>query len=158
MSEAQRKDIVRRFWNSVVSHGELDLVDDIIAPDFKLNHPISAEVGGNMPGIGPAGVRKLLEILRTGIPDIEITIEQQIAQGNLVATRWSARGHHTGDIVGGFGTLVADGAAIEADGISISRFARNKIAETWIHSLAESTRPGTIPGPKNWWGRLLGKK
>jgi steroid delta-isomerase-like uncharacterized protein len=66
-------------------------------------------------------------MLRQAFPDLQITVEDQIAEGDKVATRWRGRGTHQGDFLG----IPSTGRPMEIAGITIFRLADGKIVESW---------------------------
>ena len=66
-------------------------------------------------------------VFRGAFPDTRITIEDQVAEGDRVVTRWTARGTHQGDLMG----IPPSGASGEIGGVTINRISGGKIAETW---------------------------
>jgi ketosteroid isomerase-like protein len=71
-----------------VARGDLAVIDELIAPDFVLHNPSDPAVGD-----GPEGYRRWLA--RRGAPGNDrITIEDQLAEGDRVATRFTVRGTH----------------------------------------------------------------
>ena len=81
MSE-QNKKIARQVFEEVQSKGNLALVDQIVADDF---------VGHTPPNDihGPEGARQFGLMLRGAFPNLKVTVEDQIAEGDRVATRWT---------------------------------------------------------------------
>ena len=65
---------------------------------------------------------------RAGFPDVVFKVEDQVAEGDKVVTRWRARGTNTGD----FNGMPATGKAITLPGITIQRLEDGKIAEAWV--------------------------
>jgi predicted ester cyclase len=80
------------------------------------------------------GPRQLHSLLRTAFPDYHRTIEAQIAEGDLVVTRWTARGTHRGPFRSGVlgRTLTPTGRAVDVPGISIHRVAGGRIVQSWV--------------------------
>jgi len=97
----------------VWSSGDLDRLDTFIAPDVVHHDPYDP-YGAD----GLTGMKKLIKMNRNIHPDLQITIEDQIAEGDKVATRWIATMTHSGKVV----TL---------KGITIDRFENDKIVEAW---------------------------
>jgi steroid delta-isomerase-like uncharacterized protein len=64
---------------------------------------------------------------RSAVADLRVTIEHQFAQGDYVTTRFTARGTHTGEMLG----VPATGREVEIRGITISRCDAGKVAEEW---------------------------
>lgn len=119
------KATARRFFDEVFSHGRLDRVDDLFAPDY-VGHPSGPE--GTVRG--PQGVKEYVGRLRDGVPDLTVTIEDQVAHGDRVATRWTAGGTHDGELLG----IEATGRTAGVTGITIQRFgADGRIVEGWTN-------------------------
>jgi len=107
---------VRRFYEEACNTGNLAAIDDLVAPE-DINHPYP---GDPDPGRGPEATKQFVTTLRTSWPDIRIAVEHQIAEGDWVMTRWTARGTYQG----GDPTLPATaiGKPATITGISINRF------------------------------------
>jgi steroid delta-isomerase-like uncharacterized protein len=141
MSTASNKELVARWYEEVYNRGDLAVADEIFAADY-VNHESSAPPGG-WP-CGPAGPKAIVGAYRTAFPDIHFTIEEQLADGDKVVTRWLAHATHTGPLMG----LPPTGRAAAVTGTSIERVADGKIAETWINFdlLGLMTQLGFVPG------------
>src|SRR5512138_3150548 len=96
MSTETNKTITRRFLEEVFSKGKLDLVNELIATNHIDSGPSSLP---NLPK-GPEGVRQLVTFYRNAFPDTSFKVDEQVAEGNLVATRWTAHGTQKGEMVG----------------------------------------------------------
>jgi steroid delta-isomerase-like uncharacterized protein len=112
--------IVLRHWEEVVSKGNLEVIDEIFAPDFVV-HETDQDIRG------PEGVRQFIFMLRAAFPDLYVTIEDVIAQEDKVVQRWTGRGTHQGELMG----IPPTGNQISVAGITISRFDGGKVAEEW---------------------------
>jgi steroid delta-isomerase-like uncharacterized protein len=105
----------------VVGAADATRVDDYFAPGF---------VGHNMPlGLPPGrdGVKRFLEELRSGLDDLNITIDAVLADGDLVAVRSTIRGVHRGALMG----IPATGRRLVIEGIDVVRVTDGLIAEHW---------------------------
>jgi steroid delta-isomerase-like uncharacterized protein len=102
--------------------GRFDALDAIIDPDFVLHDPANPE---EIRGI--EGLKALIETYREGLGDMRVTVEQQLADGDYVATRYTCRGTHSGDLMG----LPATGREVTISSLVISRFRDGRIAEEW---------------------------
>src|ERR671911_11349 len=107
MSEHNKAQI-RRVIEQAYSRGELGVVDEVAANDLIIHAP-SQEIRGR------EGAKQFITMLRTGFPDLHFTVEDQIAEGDMVVTRWTARGTHTGQ----FQSLPATGKEIRLTGTDI---------------------------------------
>ena len=121
MSEANKAQ-VRRVIEEVYNRGDLDAVDDLASRDLVIHAP-SEEIRGR------EGAKRYVAALRTGFPDLHLTIEDQIAEGDMVVTRWSARGTHAGAFQG----IAATGRAIRLAGTDIDRVVGGRVMECWAH-------------------------
>ncbi len=137
MSE-QNKMLVRRTLEEVYSQGHLAVVDELVASDFVIHTP-SEEIRG------PEGTKQFVAALRTAFPDIHFTVEDQIAEGDMVVTRWTARGTHTGEFQG----LPPTGKQVRLAGTDIDRIADGKAVECWanVDELGLMRQLGVLPTP-----------
>lgn len=123
MNPENNQATVRRWYEEVLSEGNLSLIDSLFSPNFTHHEEI---VPGGWPR-GTAGAQALAQTYRTASSDIRYTIEDQFSTGDRVVTRWTASGTHTGDFLGAPGS----GRSYTITGISIERLENGKIAETW---------------------------
>lgn len=109
-------------WN-----GNLDLIDEIISPDFVF-HPTHAQPG--QPDFnGQAGMRKMIEMSRQPFSDINFTVEiGPIAEGDLVVARWRGKGAYAGGMPG---ATAPEGTAVDFSAIDILRVRDGKFTEYW---------------------------
>jgi steroid delta-isomerase-like uncharacterized protein len=119
MTSEQNKAIVRRAFEEPWK-GNLDVIDELIATQYIGHDPASPE-----PLRGPAGVKEFISTYRAAFPDARITVEQQLAEGDLVATRWTGRGTHEGELMG----ITATSKRVTVSGLTISRLEGGKIVE-----------------------------
>ena len=89
MSE-QNKELSRRLIEDVFSGGRLETADEILAPEAIGHDPALPE-----PTRGPEGLKAAATGYRTGFPDLTIKVEEQLAEGDSVCTRWTAVGTNT---------------------------------------------------------------
>ena len=92
-ADANRK-TARRIVLEVFNAGNLDLVDSLFSPDF-VDHALPPEVPPTREGF-----RSMIPLLRRAFPDLEYTIEDQVAEGDKVAQRLTARGTLKGEFMG----------------------------------------------------------
>ena len=119
--------------------GDVDSLDEIVAPDAE-DHDTQNPHRGDR---GPAAMKQTIEMYRAAFPDLKMTIEEQIAEGDLVCSRWVAVGTHDGDLPG----LPATGRQTTVTGIGIDRIENGKIAEAWGNwdTLGMMQQLGAIP-------------
>jgi steroid delta-isomerase-like uncharacterized protein len=123
--EDDNKAIVRRYF-ALLNRNDLP-VEEAIAP--LASNMIYHRLG--MPDVtGLTGMRQVVEMFRSAIPDMHGTIEELVAEGDKVACRYSGRETHQGEMMG----VAATGKAISVTGICIYRIANGKIQEEWDYS------------------------
>jgi predicted ester cyclase len=85
---------------------------------------------GTVHRLGNDGPHPVLEVLevRSAFPDLHITIDDVVAEGDKVATRWTLRGTHKGEFTG----ITPTGKQLAMWGMSIDRVVGGRIVETWI--------------------------
>jgi steroid delta-isomerase-like uncharacterized protein len=125
MSAEQNKVIMRRYFEEAWNKGFLELLDEIVSPDYINHNPFVPDLPP-----GPAGLKPIFSGLRSAFPDLQHTLEEQIADGDKVATRWTFRGTHRGELMG----IPATGKQVTISGIQIERIAGGKIVEHWRQS------------------------
>ncbi len=121
MSE-QNKTIARRVAEEVIAGGNLDAIDEL----FDQNY-VGHDVASPEPIRGTEALREQAQGYRSAFPDLQVTIEAQIAEGDMVATRWTARGTHQGDLFG----MTPTGKQATVTGMTFDRFSGGKIVESW---------------------------
>ena len=112
MSSEQNKAIVRRLFEEPWK-GNLKVVDELIDRKYVGYDPSNPE-----PLRGPDGFKEFVSTYRAAYPDVRITVNDQIAEGDKVATRWTGRGKHDGDLMG----VAPTGKSFKANGTDIFRF------------------------------------
>ena len=120
----ENKAVARREIEELYNHtGNLDAANEIYAPDFVGHDPTLPE---DLHGIEAA--RQYAASFRSAFPDLTCTIEEQLAEGDKVATRFRAHGTHQGETeeLG-----PPTGNRVEITGISIERFSEGKVVESW---------------------------
>ena len=136
------KTVSRRFFDEVWNKGNLAVLDEIIVKDHVDSGP------GAISGLpsGPEGSKQFVTAYRNAFPDVHFTIDEQIAEGDKVVTRWTAQGTHQGELSG----LPATGKSSTVTGIVVSRIANGKIAESWgiFDEFGMMQQLGAIPMPE----------
>jgi steroid delta-isomerase-like uncharacterized protein len=115
----------QRFFDEVWNEGRLEVVDELFAPEY-VGHPSGPEQTVR----GPEGVKAYVASLRAGVPDLTVTIEDQVADGAKVATRWTAHGTHSGELLG----IQPTGLPATVTGITVQRIGdAGQIVEGWTN-------------------------
>ena len=118
------KTVMRRWFDEVWNKGRADAIPEMFAED-GVAHGLSDDV--NAPLKGPKGFLPFHSQFRGAFPNIEVVVEDQIAEGDRVATRCSVRGKHQGDSLG----FAATNSPVEFTGVTITRLKDGKIVEAW---------------------------
>jgi predicted ester cyclase len=95
MSAEQSKAVARRFFEELWNRRELDVADDIIAPDC-VTHQLQSGVEPDGSPRGPEAVKHHVAEWLAGFPDLRFEVEQLVAEGEHVVSRVVARGTHAG--------------------------------------------------------------
>jgi steroid delta-isomerase-like uncharacterized protein len=115
-SEANKAAVRDCFDNA--SRGKFDTLPQIVTEDYVL-HPEGIR--------GADGLREMVEGYRAAFADLSLTVEHQFTEGDYVATRYTLRGRHDGELMG----TPPSGNTIEVTGLTISRCRDGRIEEEW---------------------------
>jgi predicted ester cyclase len=115
------KEIVRRFSDDVWGQGDLRTADEVLAVDLVEHNPLPGQ------GAGREGHKQVVALYRSAFPDLRVTTEDLIADGDRVALRWKAEGTHLGELMG----MAPTGKRVTLTGIDIMRIAGGRIVERW---------------------------
>ena len=144
MSTEENKAVVRRWFDEVLSRGDLDALDSICAEC----HPQFAVVRGVIEPapLGMSGLKNLITGLRSAFPDLQATVEEQIAEGDKVVTRVTIRGTQEGEFLG----MPATGRSFTIPGVSIWEVRGNLLIQEWVSwdALGMMQQLGAIPVPE----------
>ena len=111
---------VQDFLDAAWNQGDTSVIDRTVA-----EHHIEHEPDGDEVGRGH--LKQTVLAYRTAFPDLRMSFEDQIADGDQVVTRWIASGTHLGELNG----IGATGRAAHVSGIFIHRLADGQISESW---------------------------
>lgn len=135
---AETKAVARRFLEEVFNGGKLELVDELIDPGF-VNH----DAAQPEPQVGIEAAKANVAGYREAFPDLYLAIEAQVAEGELVTTRWTGRGTHGGELLG----IAPTGKQATVTGITIDRIVDGRIVESWTNwdTLGLLQQLGVVP-------------
>ena len=123
MSE-ENKAVLRRWFDEVWNNARADVIEELF-DENGIAHGLSDDPSN--PIRGPRDYRPFYEAFRQGFPNLKVTIEDMVAEGDKVAARCSVRGSHEGDFLG----RAATQSPVEITGITIVRIDNGKIVEAW---------------------------
>jgi len=118
----QHKTHIRRYFEEIVSKGNLEAIPDFVAPHIVFRGPYMPE-----PIQGIAGFKELIAMLPAAFSDLQITEEDMVVEGDTVATRWTVSGTHRGEFMG----TGPSGKPFRFTGTAFYRIADGKIVEAW---------------------------
>jgi predicted ester cyclase len=143
MSAQENKEKARRLLEEAFGQGKTELVDEVLNPHFVCYDP-NSEAGEIR---GAQTIKGEIEYFRTAVPDLTYTVEDQVAEGDKVVSRYRVSGTHQGEFFGVGGT----GKPVEFTGIQIDRFDEEsgKMVEEWpeYDLLGAMRQIGAIPEP-----------
>jgi len=121
MSTEQNKARSRRFFEEVWGKGNIAVIDELTAPDFVDHNAV--------PGLpsGVEGLKQFVVTYRSAFPDMQISVDDLIAEGDKVVIRWTARGINFGPFLG----MPATGKPVTVTGITIEPKVDGMTVEGW---------------------------
>lgn len=119
MSTEDNKQFIRRYIDEVINTGNVDQIENFVAPDY-----VEVHEGKRYP-VGIDGAKEHILGVRQTYPDLELTVENQIAEGEWVATCITARGTHKGVWLG----IKPTGKSLVYTGVNVNRIVNGRIVE-----------------------------
>jgi steroid delta-isomerase-like uncharacterized protein len=138
MSTESNKTLARREMEEFEGKGRLAVADEVLAPDYQLHFP-------GFPTLDREGHKQVITAFRAAFPDMTVTVETQIAEGDRVANQLVMRGTHLGPFQG----VPATGRAVTVTGNNLMRIDGGQIKELWgyLDTLGMLQQFGVIPAP-----------
>jgi steroid delta-isomerase-like uncharacterized protein len=138
-TEEANKQHVRRFFEEVWSTGNVALRDSFLAADYR------GHVAGSAEPLDREGWTAWFTGFREAFPDAQFTVEDMVAEGNLVAARLTMRGTHQGELNG----IPPTGREVVVSGMSFERIVDGRIVEGWNENdaLGMLVQLGVLPSP-----------
>ena len=125
MDVEANKTLVQRFYEEVWARGNVGFAEEVFADDY-----VRHDLRPTKAAPGAAGQALIAEQFRRAFPDLEWRVDLVLAEGGLVAARWTASGTHTG----AWGDVAPTGKRATFSGVNIFRFAGDgKVVEIWNH-------------------------
>ena len=122
MSTETNKAIILRMVQQVWNEGRIDLVEEFFEEDYV------EFIVGQPPRTGYELVRQAVELVRNTYPDFVLSIDEQVAEGDSIAARWTLTGTHEGEFYG----IPPTGKQIKQSGATFYRLSNGRIAEVWF--------------------------
>jgi len=144
MSE-ENKRLVKNFFEEVWNNKNLDLLDEVYSPDFVL-HALwqNTSAGGAIEAHGIEPAKKVIGGWLAGFPDMTVTVDDQVAEGDRVGSRHTSTGTHTETFMG----MAPTGKKATITGMTITRIENGKMVEAWTawDALGMFEQLGLAPG------------
>lgn len=139
MGAETNTDIVRRVTEEPWK-GDYGVIDRFVADRFVGYDPSQPE-----PVRGRDGLKAFIDMYRSAFRDARITVDASFADGDWVATRWTGRGIHEGELMG----VAPTGKEVTVTGLSMTRVADGEIVEDWSNwdALGMLIQLGAVPAP-----------
>lgn len=137
MSIDDNKAMIRRGFEAMSNH-DLSVFESLIAPTY-VNHDMPA------PEPGPEGFKQVVGAFLSAFPDMRVTVESQLGEGDLVANRGALTGTHQGDFMG----IPATGKPVNVKFIDMWRLEDGKAVENWVRLdiMGLMVQLGVVPPP-----------
>jgi steroid delta-isomerase-like uncharacterized protein len=140
VSVDENKSLARRYFDDLWTGGDEEFIDRHVSPDYVFH---DASTPGGVRGTD--GLRRYYGRFRAGFPDMRFTVEDQVAEGDKVVTRWSVEATQSGPFLG----MPPSDTTIHVTGINIFRFVDGYFVEGWhnLDTLGLLQQLGAVPAP-----------
>jgi steroid delta-isomerase-like uncharacterized protein len=139
MTPDEGRALINRFYDEGWNANNLDVYDELVTEDFVDHQAV--------PGLPPGrdGFKALNGMFRTAMPDVWVTVDDIITDGDKVAARWTSTGTHQGNLFG----IPPTGNAVKITATVVYRTEGGRLAEGWINrdDLGLMRQLGVIPTP-----------
>ncbi|HEX4922040.1 MAG TPA: ester cyclase [Candidatus Bathyarchaeia archaeon] len=137
--QARNKAVAMRVFDEIFNQGKFQVADEIYAPDFR-NH-------GATRTIDLKTDQDFVHAEKKAFPDLRMSVQEMVAEGDKVAVLWTFQGTHTGS---GYEGLPPTGTRVEVRGITIWRIVDGRIVEEWS-SFSETGAYIRMFAHLKWW-------
>jgi steroid delta-isomerase-like uncharacterized protein len=123
MSASANKDVVLRKWyQELWDKWNIAMADELFTENYRLHLP------GSPVAIDRDATRQVVQMFSGAFPNLQHTVDEMIAEGDVVAARWTVRGTHRGDFQG----IAPTGNDVTLCGTTVHHLVGGRIAETWL--------------------------
>src|SRR6516225_10455012 len=137
--QARNKAVAMRVFDEIFNQGKFQVADEIYAPDFQ-NHGLHESVDRKTD-------QEAVHAEKKAFPDLRMSVQEMVAEGDKVAVLWTFQGTHTGS---GYEGLPPTGTPVELRGITIWRIVDGRITEEWS-SFSETGAYIRMFARLKWW-------
>jgi predicted ester cyclase len=120
MADTDAKRLVRSYFEEVLTRRRIDRLDQLLDREFRSYTASGASIDAD-------GYRAAVAATLAAFPDLVVTVDEQVAEGGLVATRWTAEGTHGGPIFG----IEATGRRVRVSAMHMHRVEDRRFVEHW---------------------------
>jgi predicted ester cyclase len=124
MNTDKNKALYQRFIQEVFNEGKLDNLDQFLAPAYIVHDPPPTARNG------AEAVKQIVTAFRTAFPDLSITIDELVAEGDIVCARATSRGTHNGPLFG----IAPTGKSITMTGLTMVTIIDGRLTESWVRN------------------------
>lgn len=145
MSPEENKALFLRYIEEAWNQGNMNVADEMFAPNYIAHRPSHPE-GEELATVGPEVIKQTVNLFRNAFPDLHVTIQDMVAERDLVAARGIVSGTHQGNLMG----YAPTGRRATFTLMGVDRFADDgKITEGWgdMDMLDALQQLGVIPPP-----------
>ena len=131
------KAVIRKFLDEVINQNRMDRATDLVEEDFVELDPLPGQRQGR------EGLKAVLAMMRTAFPDIHWVVEEMVAEGDKVVTRFTWTGTHRGEFLG----VPPTGRSVSVKGVVIDQLAGGKMSNSrmLMDSLGMLQQLGVVP-------------
>jgi steroid delta-isomerase-like uncharacterized protein len=140
MSTSENKKVIQDFLEDVINQGRLERADALVKSDFIELDPLPGQQQGR------EGLKEIIGLIRGAFPDTNWVVDEMVAEGDKVVTRFHWRGTHQAAFLG----IPATGRHVKVNGVVIDRLEDGKMADSRIlmNDLSLMQQLGVIPMPQ----------
>jgi len=121
MAADDNKALMRRYYDEVWQKGNLAVAEELVSASFVDHMPMPEQVPGRK------GHNDAVQAIRGGFPDLKLSVEEILSDGDKAVGRWIMTATHSGMLMG----IPATGKSIEMQGIDVVRIESGQIVEMW---------------------------
>jgi steroid delta-isomerase-like uncharacterized protein len=115
--------LIQRFFEEAYNQGDLQIANELVAADYTNHDPAPGEASCR------EGLKASIAYLHRAFADLQVTINDQVSEGDKVTTRFTLSGVQTGEYAG----IPPSGASFAIQATTIHRICDGQIVESWFN-------------------------